>query len=759
MVGVAAALRVRRIMRNLCVLSVVSLGLLLTGCGPEVLKCKLNRDCATGAQCMQGVCVDAEPKPAPKTDAGAPAEEDAGEADAGEAEDAGVDAGSETDAGTDGGVDAGEPLMPVDAGMTCTPRSCADVGATCGQIPDLCGGLLSCGSCASPETCGAVVSGQCGCVARTCAQAGAQCGDVSDGCGHTLNCGSTCPGPQESCISNKCVCQPKTCAQLNAQCGTISDGCGMTLDCGATCPGAQESCVQNACVCQPKTCADFPGLCGEVPNGCGGFTGDCGGCPQFKVCGAGNQCVCALQTDEPDDAFQDTNCDGIDGNASKAVFLSSIGNDANDGTKASPVRSLTRAFDLISTARNSIFATPGTYVMPQNRGWPYGVNLYGGYATDWSRNASNARPNISVVPAGMLLQQLNTPIVFDRVVFTAQPPSGSGATSQVLRLVDTGSHVTLKNVELVAAAGNAGADGPAGSAGAPGQRGGDGPSAVPGNADWTTGVPLRAPGAEGQGGEGGVGGWASPGASGGMGGYGSGASGGAGAAGGCASLPSGANGLTAPNMVAGAAGAPGTASYVLLTGGVWVAGAGATGANGTSGSTAGGGGGGGGGGKLSCSPFGPFEAGGFGGGGGSGGKGGGRGIGGSPGGSSIALVLVRSNPTLSSVRIVRGNGGDGGLGGAGGAGGPGGAGGAAGRGVSNGGRNSGWGGAGGAGGRGGNGGPGGNGAGGSTIGILCEQVPGTVGGSNLVITSATAGSGRNVFGGGDGLNAAMHNCP
>ena len=37
---------------------------------------------------------------------------------------------------------------------TCDPRTCADVGAECGQIGDGCGDSVDCGPCADGETCG-----------------------------------------------------------------------------------------------------------------------------------------------------------------------------------------------------------------------------------------------------------------------------------------------------------------------------------------------------------------------------------------------------------------------------------------------------------------------------------------------------------------------------------------------------------------------------------------------------------------------------
>lgn len=146
--------------------------------------------------------------------------------------------------------------------------TCAEQGYNCGPAADGCGGLLQCGSCTSPEICGAQGRpGVCGmgiailpdggtnCARKTCADQGFNCGPAGDGCGGTLNCG-TCNAPQ-SCgitgmagVCGQISCTPKTCAQLDAGCGVQGDGCGgATPNCGIcptgqTCGGAS---VLNRC--------------------------------------------------------------------------------------------------------------------------------------------------------------------------------------------------------------------------------------------------------------------------------------------------------------------------------------------------------------------------------------------------------------------------------------------------------------------------------------------------------------------------------
>jgi hypothetical protein len=146
--------------------------------------------------------------------------------------------------------------IPTDGGM-CKPKTCPDLGISCGPAGDGCGAPLDCGMCTPPQTCGGGgVAGQCGggCMPQTCAQQNIMCGPAGDGCGNLLDCGScpagqTCGGGGSPGMCGGCV--PFTCAQLNIECGPAGDGCGALLQCGVCTP--------------PQTC------------GGGGLSGKCGG--------------------------------------------------------------------------------------------------------------------------------------------------------------------------------------------------------------------------------------------------------------------------------------------------------------------------------------------------------------------------------------------------------------------------------------------------------------------------------------------------
>jgi hypothetical protein len=181
---------------------------------------------------------------------------------------------------------------------TCTPRSCAAAGATCGPIADGCGGILACGTCPTGQTCGgAGVPNQCGgptCTPLTCTKLGYSCGLAGDGCGKTIDCG-TCPAG-ETCggggVAGVCggpSCKAQTCASVGATCGWIGDGCGSSVQCGP-CP-AGETCggggVANQCggpKCTPLRCASLGATCGWIGDGCGGSV-NCGDCAAPDTCG------------------------------------------------------------------------------------------------------------------------------------------------------------------------------------------------------------------------------------------------------------------------------------------------------------------------------------------------------------------------------------------------------------------------------------------------------------------------------------------
>ncbi len=425
---------------------------------------------------------------------------------------------------------------------------------------------------------------------------------------------------------------------------------------------------------------------------------------------------CDMQAEDLPDRFGiDLNCDGIDGDESRSVFVASYGDDSNDGSRYMPLKTIQAAIDLANQtpSKDWVLVQEGLYreVLQLQEG----VNIAGGYELGWKRDGNGFAQveggNPTIIGLGIeqetLLMNLDVRPVEE---------FEEGRSSVVTMALEQSPGVVLERMFIVGGAGARGADGAQGAQGVSGTRGANG-----GNGKEDSSGVICSSNSRPSGGLGGV-------------------SACGGAPGGDGGRPgkehdsgdTGTSGESTPEGVAGGGGGPGGASSRVGTpgddGGAGVSGVPGVGASNSgsffgyewqgniggigftgSGGAGGGGGGGGGGGSNNCDSWG-----GTGGGGGSGGCGGEGGFGGSSGGASVALMLTDSDIVIRNCRIVIGQGGaggDGGPGGFGGAGGPGG----------NGGEredDSGAGGKGGEGGKGGLGGSGGGGAGGPAFGVF-----------------------------------------
>jgi hypothetical protein len=439
--------------------------------------------------------------------------------------------------------------------------------------------------------------------------------------------------------------------------------------------------------------------------------------------------------DRPDLSFEDTNCDGIDGDAARAVFVAPNGSDAGAGTKDSPLLTIGAAVARAAQEGKDVYVAGGTYA--ERVAAASNVGIYGGYVP-FTSNRSPDVTKISGAPEAIVADG-DRGVILQMVTLAGSTDSGGSAYG--LRAAG-GSSVALVRVAVTAAPAAAGQSGATGPGGGPGGAGGNGVS----------GGCFSSSGAGGSGGSG-----ANAGGNGGNGGFdtgagqngfegapagpgGNGGNGGAGTSGG-----SGTGGASGAQGSAGASGSQGVFSTSAAAS-TWLAGGTANGGTGAPGSGgAGGGGAGGGGGADDPTSDG---RGGGGAGGGGGGFPGGGGAGGRAGGGSFAAYLFDSSVVVDASALAAGDGGSGGDGGTSGAGGNGGFGGLGGAGPLCGAANPGEGGNGGAGGKGGSGGAGGGGAGGPSAGIFSAGQstfairPGTT------VQAGTAGEGGRVGGNG-----------
>src|SRR4051794_28958137 len=81
--------------------------------------------------------------------------------------------------------------------------------------------------------------------------------------------------------------------------------------------------------------------------------------------------------DKPDLAFEDTNCDGIDGDSAAAVFVATGGPDAATGSKANPLQTINAGIAKATAEGKDVYVAGGTY--NQILDLADNVGVYGGY--------------------------------------------------------------------------------------------------------------------------------------------------------------------------------------------------------------------------------------------------------------------------------------------------------------------------------------------------------------------------------------------
>ena len=585
-------------------------------------------------------------------------------------------------------------------------------------------------------------------------------GLVDDGLGEAVCGAGLCQHVVAGCVDAvPGICDPFAGA-VAEKCNGLDDDCDGDVDdawpdkggpCDGPdldlCPGGILSCSEDgeqlACTLDDE---NFAEVCNGVDDDCDGQVDEaedlgettCGlGICEHTVsaCVDGAEAECdplegAEDDDAPDSAYEDSDCDGVDGTAALAVFADvQSGNDGNPGTMEEPVKSIDAALDRAELeGKKYVLVSHGVY--PETVTVRDGVGIYGQYdgASGWTRAAKNTT-QIQGGAKGLIAQGVEQVTEVAGFLITSASASAAGESSYgVFSTASPGLHL-IGNV-IQAGSGAAGAPGAAGQLGL---NGSDGSNGGPGCRYGCHSEKLGCFGCLGLAICGactqplGGGGGASPcGAGGGTGGGGgqsdstgeSGVSGqGAGAGDGGPGGGKSADGTTGEAGQGGAHGGdgPGGADTGDLSADGYIAADGDAGVPGINGG--GGGGGGAGGGETYAWPACCKTYGSSGGGGGGGGCHGGGGIGGGGGGGSFAVYVAAAGVTVIDCVLKTGSGGPGGTGGLGGGSGDGGLGGDPGpKGDDD---NQGLGAAGGKGGDGGAGGNGGGGGGGPVAGIAC----------------------------------------
>ncbi|MCS6856931.1 MAG: hypothetical protein NZM37_04390, partial [Sandaracinaceae bacterium] len=347
-----------------------------------------------------------------------------------------------------------------DDGITCTVDRCDAAMDRCIHVPDrrLCPSDAFCHptrGCITEQPCefdtdcaddGIFCNGPETCVMGVCRSAGRR--DCDDGNSCTVD---TCSEEMRMCVSTP---YPDHLTNI-MHCGSGANDC---RPCPLPPDGRNQValCVNGAC--QIACMRGFVDLDGNMDNGCE---------YPCKVMGG---------VDLPDDDFRDTNCDGIDGDRMRAVFVAPSGDDANDGLSPDrPLATLRRALQVAQeTGRDQVLVVSANHVLGDTLDLVSGVSIYGGYEAGF-RNRTNSRATLtSSAEIAVRAQGLRGGVTIDRVnIVTMDRSSGEGRMAVGLFVRDSGDHLRLRWVNVIAGRGGAGADGRNGARGRDGGRGMD----------------------------------------------------------------------------------------------------------------------------------------------------------------------------------------------------------------------------------------------------------------------------------------------
>ena len=173
--------------------------------------------------------------------------------------------------------------------------------------------------------------------------------------------------------------------------------------------------------------------------------------------------------DLPDTAFEDSNCDGIDGDAASAVFVATSGSNAATGTKANPLQTITAGIaKAVADHKNSVYVAGGTYSeMVQ---LVSGVSIYGGYEP-LSGARSMSEPTVITASPQAVLADGATGVTLQ--LLTLKSTADGNRNAYGLRGIN-GSKLALDTVTTDPGAGGAGAPGGVGTTGNNGTSGNGG---------------------------------------------------------------------------------------------------------------------------------------------------------------------------------------------------------------------------------------------------------------------------------------------
>jgi len=258
------------------------------------------------------------------------------------------------------------------------------------------------------------------------------------------------------------------CGRCNRDCGVLEIAHGRVVcDAGADPPA-----------CAPRCDDGWADVSGGLDDGC--------------------ECPILSEHDTPDGV--DRNCDGVDGDAGDAVFVSSLGRPGAAGTREDPLASVGEAVDLATaTGRGQVYVAGGVY--DEDVELAGGVSLYGGFTSDFRRRDAAAWQTAlvgvgsgDVAAATLTARSIRRATRVDGFVLVGASTAAPGRSTYAVLLVDSDGSLSLTGNELHAGDAGPGTPGAAGGGGRDGGGGGWGAAARDSGGRECGLVPLQGPG-------------------------------------------------------------------------------------------------------------------------------------------------------------------------------------------------------------------------------------------------------------------------
>src|SRR5215218_635812 len=159
--------------------------------------------------------------------------------------------------------------------------------------------------------------------------------------------------------------------------------------------------------------------------------------------------------DRPDQAFEDTNCDRIDGDRGDAIFVAPAGSDVGTGTGSNPFATIQKGIDVAKAQGKDVYVAGGSFSGISLPSDTDGTGIYGGYTPGtWTRGDETT--TITGSPQAALLNGA-TRIVLGRLTLVGNPDL-VGRSAYGVRAINSSS-LALVGSTVRAANGLSGFDG------------------------------------------------------------------------------------------------------------------------------------------------------------------------------------------------------------------------------------------------------------------------------------------------------------